>query len=213
MSGPRSPTKASSLLRDREPPGPRVWHLGPVGDTPGEGSLRVLVGGVGYWWQRDASFGLTVADALSVLEWPPGVRVEKLDYGAIYVALDLLQVDPPYDRLILIAGIERGREPGRLHRYRWDGALPDSEEIQRRIYEAGAGVVDLDHLLVIAQHFGALPEEVVVVELEPVDTSGGIEMSPEATERLIEAVEVARREALAPSIPPPLRDDADRYRR
>jgi hydrogenase maturation protease len=191
------PPEASTLLRDREPPGPRVWHLGPMEEASDGSGSRVLIGGVGNWWQRDVSFALEVVDVLAGLEWPPGVRVAKLDYGAIYVAQDLLQVDPAYDRVVLLGAVERGRSPGCLYRYRWDGALPDAEEIQGRVYEAGAGVVDMDHLLIIAQQFGALPEDVVVIELEPVDPTGGTEMSPEATRRVPEAVETVRREVLA----------------
>jgi hydrogenase maturation protease len=195
VSGPPTAPGVPPLLREN---GPRVWHLAPLAEGQGETGPRVLIGGVGYWWQRDVSFGLAAADALAEQEWPPGVRVEKLDYGAIYVAQDLLAVYPPYDRLVLIAGVERGREPGTLYVSRWAAPEMDPEELQVRIFESGAGVVDLDHLLFIARHFGALPEEVVLIELEPVDSDGGIELSPEAAERLPELVDRVRREALAP---------------
>ena len=160
---------------------------------------RVLIGGVGYRWLRDASFGLVAGDELARLEWPPGVEVADLGYGALYVAQDLADARPPYERLILLAGVARGREPGRLYRYRWAGVAPDHEELQARIREAGAGVIDLDHLLVIAQYFGALPDDVVLLELEPVDATGGDGLSPEAAHRLPEAIALARREALAPA--------------
>ncbi|MDL1950530.1 hypothetical protein FBQ97_12045, partial [Acidobacteria bacterium ACD] len=52
------------------------------------------------------------------------------------------------------------------------GKRPD-EGIQARIREAGAGAIDLDHLLVIAQYFDALPDDVIVFEMEPVDVAGG----------------------------------------
>lgn len=195
MSVPPAAPGVPPLLRQAAP---RVWHLAPLGEAPAGGGPRVLVGGVGYWWQRDASVGLAAVDALMEHEWPAGVRVEKLDYGALYVAQDLLAVDPPYDRLVLVAGVERGREPGTLHVSRWSAADAPPEEVQARIFEAGAGVVDLDHLLVICWHFGALPEEVVVVELEPVDAEGGEGLSPRTAERLPEVVERVRRAALAP---------------
>ncbi|CAN5649295.1 hypothetical protein BH23GEM3_BH23GEM3_11470 [soil metagenome] len=195
MSAPPAAPGVPPLLRE---PAPRVWHLGPLEDDPVAAGPRVMVAGVGYWWQRDASFGLAAVDALTEHTWPPGVRVTKLDYGAIYVSQDLLAVNPPYNRLVLIAGMERGREPGEVYVSRWTGADADPEEVQARIFEAGAGVVDLDHLLVIARHFDALPEEVVLIEMEPVETGGGLELSPAAVGRLDEVVELARREALAP---------------
>ena len=159
---------------------------------------RVLIGGVGYRWQRDASFGLIAVDALMGETWPDHVEVADLGYGAIYVTQDLADAKPPYNRLVLLAAVARGRRPGELYRCHWRGPLPGPEEVQARVREAGAGVIDLDHLLVIAGYFGALPEDVVTLELEPVDVLGGEELSPAATGRLPHALEQAREAALGP---------------
>jgi hydrogenase maturation protease len=159
---------------------------------------RVLIGGVGYRWQRDASFGLVVTDALSSLEWPPHVEVADLGYGALYVAQDLADADPPYTRLVLVAGVERGRVPGQVYPGTWGGSEADPDEIQARIREAGAGVLDLDHLLVIASHFGALPREVITVELEPVDASGGDGLSAFVISLLPSVIQQVRELALQP---------------
>jgi hydrogenase maturation protease len=158
---------------------------------------RVLVGGVGYRWMRDASFGVVASDELGRLDWPPGVEVADLGYGAIYAAQDIADLRP--DRLVLIAGVERGRESGMLYGYAYptpDTEHPAPDEVQARIREAGAGVIDLDHLLVIAAHLDALPSEVVLVELEPVESTWGDGLSEAAAARLPEAIELVRREAL-----------------
>lgn len=182
-----------SLLQADVPPliretGPARWHLAPDSQkgpalAPG---LRVLIGGVGYWWQRDASFGLVAVDALAAGDWPPGVRLAKLDYGALYVLQDLEEVQPSYDRLVLLAGKARGRDPGQLYSRRWVPAPLDEQEIQERIREAGAGVIDVDHLLTIGQYFGLLPDDIHVVEVEPVDTNGGEGLSPAVARHLDE---------------------------
>jgi hydrogenase maturation protease len=161
-------------------------------------SARTLIGGVGYHWYGDASFGIAAVAELARLDWPPGVDVEELDYGAFYVAQDLADADPPYERAILLAAVDRGREPGRLYRTRWDGVLPGVEEIHERMLEAGGGVVDLDHLLVIATHFEALPHDVVTLEIEPADLSGADALSAPARELLAEAVAWVRDAVLAP---------------
>lgn len=158
---------------------------------------RVLIGGVGYRWFGDGSFGLVASDELATLDWPPGVDVEDLGYGALHAALDVADADPPYDRVILIAVAQRGREPGRLYRLRCDATMPGTEEVQARMYEAGAGVVDLDHLLVIGRHFGCLPPDVVTVELEPCPDTTGDRLSAQAQALLADAVELVRREVLA----------------
>lgn len=153
---------------------------------------RVLVGGVGYRWMGDASFGPVVADRLAELPRAPGVEVDDLGYGAHFVAQDLEAADPPYGRLVLVAGVERGRAPGTLQRTLWRPAPCAAEEIQERMREAGAGVVDLDHLLVIGHHFAALPPEVVLFELEPA-TLAGEHLSPQAAAALPGLLEVLAR--------------------
>ncbi len=177
-------------------PGRRQGAVAAAGS--GKGQARVLIGGVGYRWLGDASFGLAVSDHLAGLEWPPGVEVSDLGYGALHVAFDLAEAHPPYDCVILLAGVARGREPGDIYRYRWERTLPEAGEIQARVFEAAAGVIDLDHLLVVAGHLGALPAEVVVIEMEPVEVGPGAALSSEAARLLPEVCARVRREAHAP---------------
>jgi hydrogenase maturation protease len=160
--------------------------------------LNVLIGGVGYRWQGDGSFGLVASDQLARQTWPEGITVEDLGYGAIYVAQDLADARPPYQRLVLLAGVARGREPGQLYAYDWQPSSPSEDELQARIREAGAGVIDLDHLLAIASFFGALPAEVLVVELEPASLAGE-HLSAQASACLPRALGMARQAALAPA--------------
>ncbi len=160
---------------------------------------RVLVGGVGYRWFGDGSFALLVCDALAASEWSPDVDVVDLGYGALHVAMDLADIEPPYERVVLVAVTERGREPGRIYRFDCDRCVPDPQDVQDRMYEAGAGVIDLDHLLVIGRHFGALPDDVVAVELEPHPGTTGAQLSAAAQALLPQAVELVRREVGAPA--------------
>jgi hydrogenase maturation protease len=166
-----------------------------TGAAPG----RVLVGGVGYRWFGDGSFALLVSDALAGLEWASGVDVLDLGYGALHVAMDLADIDLPYERVVLIAVTERGRAPGQLYRFACDPGAPSAQDVQDRMYEAGAGVIDLDHLLVLGRHFGALPDDVVAVELEPHPGTTGDQLSRAAQALLPQAVELVRREVLAPA--------------
>ena len=156
---------------------------------------RVLIGGVGYRWMRDASFGLVVGDRLAAMHWPEGVRVDDLGYGAIYAGQDIAAFAP--DRLILLAGHERGREPGRLYRYRWQPVSCEADELQERIREAGAGVIDLDHLLIIAHYFDQLPASVSLFEVEPVETEGGEALTPAVADLVPSVIRMVREEALA----------------
>jgi hydrogenase maturation protease len=155
---------------------------------------RVLIGGVGYRWCGDASFGLVATDELARMPWRDGVCVEDLGYGALHVAMDLADANPPYDRAILIGATERGRQPGRLYRIRCNGRGHATEDIQARMYEAGAGVIDLDHLVVIGRHLGAFPDDVVAIELEPDAGTTGDTLSPAAQALLPELIDMVRDE-------------------
>ena len=187
MNDTQEPTGATNAV---------AGAAGSAADSNGPRRPRVLIGGVGYRWQRDASFGVVASDELARLEWVQGVEVLDLGYGAIYAAQDIGDADPPYERVILLAGVVRDREPGHIYHYQWHEALPDADEIQERIREAGSGVIHLDHLLVIAQYFEALPDEVVVIEVEPVDAGSGDGLSPAVTHLLPEVINLVRREAV-----------------
>jgi hydrogenase maturation protease len=168
--------------------------------VPGHLAVRpVLVGGVGYRWFGDASFGLIATDAVAGSDWPLGVDVLDLGYGALHAALDLADRDPAYQRVVLLAVTERGREPGRLYRFSCEPDVPDLQDVQDRMHEPGAGVLHVDHLLVIGRHFGALPDDVVAIELEPQPGTTGDGLTMGAQALLPEALEMVRREVFAPA--------------
>ena len=73
--------------------------------------------------------------------------------------------------------------------------MPSEEEIQGRIAEAVTGVIDLDNLLVIAQHFRVLAKEVVVIEVEPVAFESGEFCSAAVTALVPDIIEMVRAEA------------------
>lgn len=152
---------------------------------------RVLVGGVGYRFLRDLSFGPLLTDALRTESWPEGVEVEDLSYGPVGI-LHNFDARAAYDCLVLIAGVKRGRPPGSVTQYRWDGRLPDEEEIQARVEEAGSGVISLDNLLVFLTYFRRLPEEVVVIEVEGAEEDWGEGFTPEVERAIPRVVAMIR---------------------
>ncbi len=158
--------------------------------------MRVLIAGVGYHNLRDLSVGPWLVPTLRRLDWPAGVEIDDLSFGPIAVVQRFQERPGCYDRIVFVAAMRRGREPGRVYPYRWNGALPDADEIQRRVGEALAGVISLDNLLIIAQYFGVLPREVFVVEVEPEDTNAGPGFTPRVEAALDEVIETVRRMAL-----------------
>jgi len=152
--------------------------------------VRVIVAGVGYRNLRDHSVGVVVADRLLERAWGDDVVVEDLSYNPIAV-VQRLGDEPPERRFthaVVIAAVERrNRPPGAVSAYRWDGILPDDDEVQRAVTEAVTGVIALDNTLVVTRHFGGLPDEVVVIEVEPAVQEFGEDFS-EPVDRVIDHV-------------------------
>lgn len=157
---------------------------------------RVLIAGVGYPYLRDLSVGPVLVPELRRLDWPEEVEVDDWSFNPIAVVQRLEERPGFYDRFVFISAVVRGREPGQVSCYRWPGLLPAPEEIQQRVGEAVMGVISLDNLLIIGQHFEVFPADVVVVEVEPVDTGWGSGFTPCVEAALSEVVATVRRVAL-----------------
>lgn len=149
--------------------------------------MRVLVCGVGYRFLRDNALGLWVTDTLAP-QASNGVEFEDLGYHPVGFVQNL-EERPPYDRIVFVAGIDRGREPTTITTYKWDHALPPVKDIQDRVSDSVGGSISLDNLLIVSEAFKALPEDVWVVEVEPVDETWGEGFSPEIEAKLPEIVE------------------------
>ena len=158
--------------------------------------MGILIACVGYRFMRDLSVGPNLIPILSGIAWPEGVEVCDLHFGPIHMIHWLEERPGYYGRIVFVAAVERGRERGRVYCYRWNGALPDADEIQQRVGEGVTGVISLDNLLIVGQYFGALPADVVVVEVEPEDTGWGPGFSERVEAALPELVETVRRAVL-----------------
>jgi len=139
--------------------------------------MPVLIACVGYRFMRDLSIGPDLVPTLDRLDWPAGVEVCDLHFGPIHMVHWLEERPAYYERIVFVAAVERGRARGRVYCYRWNGALPDAEEIQQRVGEGITGVISLDNLLIVGGYFGIWPPDVVVVEVEPCDENWGPEFS------------------------------------
>ena len=149
--------------------------------------MRVLVGGVGYRFLRDESIGPYMADRLAA-HARDGVEVEDVSYHAVGLSQNL-QEREPYDRVVFVGSARRGREPGTVESYRWDGALPPPEEIQGYVGEAAVGLLSLDGHLIVCGALGGLPDDVRVVEVEPGEEGWGDGFSAVIAARLNEIEE------------------------
>lgn len=148
---------------------------------------RILLAGVGYRNLRDMSAGPEVVERLRARAWPPGVEVEDLSFGAVHV-MHWLQDRAPFDAMVVVASVARGRPPGSVTCINWTAPVVSGEAVQEAIAEAVTGVISLDTLLIVLCYFAVLPPVVVTVELEPRDEDWGPDFSPVLQTALDEAV-------------------------
>lgn len=185
------------------PPGPNApaqpsW-LDEVGREGAEAPpSRVLVGGVGYGNLRDLSAGPLLVQRLGSLG--EGVDVEDVSFSPIDV-LFALQGREPYAKVVLVGAIARGDPPGTVRRRRWTAPPIAPEDLQTRIAEAVTGVINLENHLYVLTHFGALPEDVVVIEIEPQDQGWGEGTSDAVATALARAADLVRAEVAQASGP------------
>ena len=149
--------------------------------------MRVLVCGVGYRFLRDNAVGVWITDELAP-QASNGIEFEDLGYHPVGFTQNL-QDRLPYDRIIFVGTVLRGREPGTFKVIEYDHQLPDVNEIHERVADSTTGTISLDNLVIVAEAFKALPEDVWIVEIEPVDETWGEGFSPEIEAKLPEIME------------------------
>lgn len=161
--------------------------------------MKTLIAGVGYSNLRDLSLGPILTTQLAAMDWPADIEVDDLSFGPIAVVQRFQTQEERYNRVILFSAVSRGRTPGAVTTYLWQHTLPPPAEIQARIGEAVTGVVGLDNLLVIGEHFGIWPEDVIVIEIEPTDegeNGWGTGFSPAVAKAVDDVLATVRRVAL-----------------
>ena len=141
--------------------------------------MRALVGAVGYRNLRDFSAAFEVFEGLAAQDLGGNVVLEDTSYNPIAVVqwLQGLPAGERFDRAIFVASLERGRAPGAVTAYRWDGDMPPDDQVQQAVTEAVTGIIALENTVVIGSYFKVLPSEIVIIEIEPRDHEFGPELS------------------------------------
>lgn len=153
----------------------------------------VLVGGVGLPWLRDLDFGTQFINRFEHEPWPEDVLLEDLSYAAHRVLHRLQEIAPV--KVVLVGAMPRDVDPpGTVRRYTLDLTPPPPDEVVERLGEAVGGIIDLDHTLAVVRHWKALPEDTVVVEVEPADRSFGLGFSDPVEQAVEEVLRIVREE-------------------
>jgi Ni,Fe-hydrogenase maturation factor len=157
--------------------------------------LRVVVGGIGELYQGDLDAGRLAAERLASQPLGDAVIVEDFSYGAVAVVQRLLELAP--DALVLVAAVERGRDPGVVERRAVPRRRVDPALARNAVADAVTGYVTLELLLEVGAALEALPLKTVAIEIEP-ELRGPSELISATAERAIaHAVELVLAELRA----------------
>jgi hypothetical protein len=138
-------------------------------------SPAVLLGLVGYCpFMRSYPLGPELLERIVAAPWPAEcVLVRELNWSPIAIVQDW-QAEPLRPaRAVLVAATDRGHPPHTVSCRRWAGGPLGARATQQRIFEAVTGIVNLDNLLVIGEHFGVWPAEVLTIELQLAEPNVG----------------------------------------
>ena len=136
---------------------------------------KIALGLVGYYqFIRGYPLGPELKEGLDRVSWSDQqVDIKEMNWGPIAIVQEFQASSITYDRIILIAAVERGRKNGTIMCRNWTGGELDVMAVQDRIFEAVTGIISVDNLLVIGEHFEIWPKELIVIEVELPDSSIG----------------------------------------
>jgi len=149
-----------------------------------------LIAGVGHRFWGDRSTGPVWVDRMAALDWPEQVVLDDYSFGAIAMTQQLQA--QPHARAVFVTAEQRDRPAATLYLDRHLSRDATPEHVQACVAEAGGGVVAIDLLLVIAEHFKALPAETWVLEIEPADADWGDGLSPRVEALYPQALDMVR---------------------
>jgi hypothetical protein len=141
---------------------------------------------------------------LQEMEWPDTVSLEEMNWGPIAIVQQFQAMSKPYRRVVLVCALQRPhREIGDITCFRWPGILPSDEQIQACIGDAVTGVVSIENLLVIGEHFDIWPDELYILDMEPGPEESGPTLTPQMSEHVPELLKNIRHFSLKnePEIP------------
>ena len=146
---------------------------------------KTLVLGLGNTIMTDDGIGPRVIGEIAAsCSIPPDL--ELLDGGTL--GLDLLPRFEGIQRLIVVDAIETGKEPGTLVRLAGDD-VPIALETKLSPHQMG-----MKDLLAVARLMDCLPDEVLLLGMQPACLEMGTELSPVIEANIPALVDVVRKE-------------------
>lgn len=150
---------------------------------------RILVLGVGNSILKDEGFGVHVIEELTKQRDSLGIpkNVELMDGATL--GLDLLYCLEGRDKIILLDIVNAGADPGEIFKF-----TPKDIKTKSVANKVSMHQVTLFDVLTMAEVTGILPEDVVVIAVQPGEISWGEELTPAVEAQIPRVIELVIKE-------------------
>ena len=105
-------------------------------------------------------------ERLQAEPWPDGVSLMEMNWPPLLTVQSFQSATEKTDRIVLVAGANRGLSTGAINSRRWMGGKLADTEMQERMVQGMTGPSNLDNLLIIGEHFGIWPTELLIIEMQ-----------------------------------------------
>jgi len=144
---------------------------------------RVLILGIGNILLRDEGIGVHVVHQLQNEDMPDNVEI--IDGGT--TALDILLSQEGLHKLVVIDAVRAGNKPGTVVKFEIRNSkfeTPIFRQSQLSLHQ-----LDLFDAIAVAEKMDTLPEEIVVVGVEPAEIDLGLELTEKVAQSIPQVIE------------------------
>ena len=158
-----------------------------------EDRRRVLVLGLGNALLKDEGFGVHVAQKLAQTKLPD--YVEVIDGGTS--SLDVLLCEQGIGKLIVVDVLKADSEPGSVYRLKVKG--DQRKKLEDIFSHPQRGTVSLHQIglmdaLAVAEKLNNVPQEIVIIGVEPKEIGWGLELTDVLKEKIPQIVNLVLEE-------------------
>jgi hydrogenase maturation protease len=137
---------------------------------------KIVIVGVGNVLCRDEGVGVHVVESLKEHNLPDNVKVYDCGTGG----LDILEFLEGSDKAIIVDAVRGGMEPGEIYNFRLDEIdAKDGETKMLSLHE-----LDLIKAMELGKRAYKIPEEILVIGVEPKNVEVGMELTAEVREAI-----------------------------
>ena len=155
----------------------------------GDPGVADLVLGVGNSILKDEGFGVHVVTQLEERREELGIPPEVDIIDGATLGLDLLYYIEGREKVIMIDIVNAGEKPGTIFRF-------NSDDIKTKVTvnKVSMHQVTLFDVLTMAQVSGRMPNEAIIIGVQPGEIDWGLELSPEVEAQVPRVIELVLKE-------------------